>query len=109
MTHCSQSGDGAVQDVGVRDESGLLQCLSRGDVRRIATRRGDAVERVRGSLQFLDQIRAEATSSIGLSHVHVDVAVRPVVMKQNSAGCYRLAIQLQPPFRTTLLLFSAGR
>src|SRR4051812_102097 len=80
-TDCTFAGEDTCEHVSERNKSGLLQRATRRNVRGVATRTGNAAKVVSGALQFLHEVRAESTPPKCLGNFHVDITVRPIVVK----------------------------
>ena len=91
-----------MNNVRERNEPGFLERPSGCRIRRVATRAGNGAEFVAQSLQFLDEVRAQAAPPKRLSHFHVDVTIRPVVVEQDAALRSNRPIQFQEPFAAAL-------
>jgi hypothetical protein len=81
----SQRAERSVEDVREWNETGALESPARRSIPGIATGARDCAERIRFAFEFLNKERAEAAPAVPVTHFHVDVAVRPVVVKQEAA------------------------
>src|SRR6266404_7549996 len=104
----SQRRDRTSQDVREGNEPGELEGPTGCDVGRVATRGWNGAELVAGSLQFLDEVRAQSAPPKRLHHLHVDVAVRPVVMEQDSSFRGDRSIHFEEPLAATLPALQTG-
>src|SRR4029453_18423775 len=84
----------AAQDVPARHEPRLLHRAPRRDIAGATTRRRNESVLVTEALQLLDDVAAEAATTERLGDLHVDIAVRTVVMKHHAAAGCRLSIPL---------------
>src|SRR5437773_450065 len=85
-----------------RNEACLLKRLARGDIRRTAARPRDTPLLVRDSLQLLHQVTAQASSAKHFSDLHINISIRPVVMKQDAAGRRDAAFDFEHPIPNRL-------
>jgi hypothetical protein len=69
------------QNMCKRNEARFLQCFSRSDVVRVATRCRDSSHLVSDSFQLLHKVSAQTTSPIPLFDLHVNIAIGMVVPK----------------------------
>ena len=66
-------------------EARLLQRAAGSGVRCVAAGTGNGAELVSGALQFLDKKRAQSPAAKRFVHLHVNIAVRAVVVKEDPA------------------------
>ena len=93
-------GHVAQQQVAAGGEAGPLQGMPRGDVAEVAARGRDGSEFAAEALQFLHEVRAVPASAEGFVDLHVHVAVRGVVVEEQSAFTQHFAVLFQRPFAT---------
>src|SRR3989442_1148337 len=94
--HCS------IENLREGNEPGSLEGPTGWDVGRIATRAGNGAEFVAQPLQFLDQVGAQAAPPKRLTHFHVEVAIRPIIVKQDASFAGNFSIDFQEPLAASL-------
>src|SRR5215471_15918757 len=84
-----------------RNKTRLLKRFARSVVCWTATRSRDAAVLITNSLQFLHQIRAQPALAEWLRDLHVNIAIRTIVMEQYaaSAGDHPFNLQYPVPYR----------
>ena len=86
-----------------RHETSPLQRFSRRDILHSAAGGGNAAELVAKALEFLNEKGAETAPAEGFGNFHVDVAVRAVVMEEDSAKAGALALEFDHAMRGELV------
>src|SRR5437899_1740458 len=99
--------DRSDENVRKWNEPGSLKSPTGCDVRRVATRAWNGPDFVADALQFLDEVRTQAAPPKRLSHVHIDIAVGPIVVKQNPAFRSDVPVQFEEPLASTLTALHA--
>jgi len=85
-------------------ETRPLECLTGGNIGRVASGAWNLPQFVGYPLQFLNEIRPPSLLTESLSNFHANVPVGRVVMKVNAPGCNYHTLHLKPPFGATLTL-----
>ena len=91
--------------MAARNEASLLQGVARGLIVAITPGRGNRAKRTARPLQFLHEIRTESSSPRVFCDLHVQVAIRTVVVKKEATLADRSAVRDELPFAASSASF----